>query len=174
VSTYEELVRELVRLRRGWGVQDRSLRERTGTQLARLAGITDADRGRQVQDKIRLWTQDACAELPPELARAVWIALALDRAHQHPTLTARLESLASEQSLGLRTARRRVDHATRLMAQAALARDPAGSGRTAQLSQVAAVVRLDARRDAPRPEVMVVRVPVPLDRFDLLIRFEAV
>ena len=174
MSTYEELVRELVRLRRGWGMQVRSLRERTGPQLVRLSGITEADNGRQIQEKIRLWFQDACAELPPELASTVRIAFALDRKYQHPTLTARVESLASEQSWGLRTARRRIDHATRLMAQAALAHDTAGSGLTAQLSDVAAVVRLDARRDVPRSDMVVVRIPVPTDRFDLLIKFEAV
>jgi hypothetical protein len=174
VSTYEELLKELVRLRRGWGVQVRSLRERIGPQVGRLCGITEADNGRQVQEKLRLWFQDACAELPPELARSVRVAFALDREYQHPTLTDRLQSLASEQSWGQRTARRRIDHATRLMAQAALARDTTRSSLAASLSDVTAVVRLDARRDALRSDVVVVRVPVPTDRFDLLIKFEAV
>ena len=172
MSAHDDLVRELVRLRRGWGLQGRVLRERTGPQLVRLCGIAESDDDRRIQQKIRLWLQVAYAELPPELARAIQVAYALDRVHQHHRLTARVESYASEQSWGLRTARRRIDHATRLVAQAALDRDTTGADGDPAL---AAVVRLDAtRRDSSGADVVVLRIPVPPDRFDLLIRFEAV
>lgn len=179
MSAHDDLVRELVRLRRGWGLQGRVLRKRTGPHLARLCGITEADDDRRIQKKIRLWLQVAYADLPPELARAIQVAYALDRAHQHPRLTARVESYASEQSWGLRTARRRIDHATRLVAQAALDRDTTDvdgdPASTTSASALAAVVRLDATgRDSSGADVVVLRIPVPPDRFDLLIRFEAV
>jgi hypothetical protein len=176
VSAHQDLIRELVRLRRGWGLQGRALRGRIGPQLVRVCGIEDSDNGRRTQEKIRLWLQSASAELPPELARAVLVAFALDRAHQHPTLTARVESFASEQNWAPRTTRRRIDHATHLLAQAAeQGRADDGWGPTDQPSALAAVLRLDATpRDAPNPDVVVLRVPVPPGRFDLLIRFGAV
>jgi hypothetical protein len=171
VSAQEDLVKELVRLRRGWGLQDRTIRARIGPQLIRLCGIEDSDNGRRVREKIQFWLRVVSAELPSALARAFLVAFALDRAHQHPKLTERVASLASEQSWGLRTARRRIDHATRLVAQAALERGAADVWPLA----LAAVLRLDAaRRDEADAEVVVLRVPVPSDRFDLLIRFEAV
>jgi hypothetical protein len=176
MSAHDDLVSELVRLRRGWGLQSRTLRGRLGPQLTRLCAIVESDSSRRIQEKFRSWLIEASAELPPKLARAIVVAYALDRAHQHPTLTERVEALATEQSWGLRTARRRIDHATRSVAQAALERTlPDGESVYAgRSSALAAVVRLDAtRRDAAGTDAVVLRVPVPSDRFDLLIRFEA-
>lgn len=187
MSAQEDLVKELVRLRRGWGMQSRDLRARIGPRLSRLCGIEDSDNGRRIQEKIWLWLQVVSADLPPELARAVLVAFALDRAHQHRKLTSRIESWASEQSWAPRTARRRIDHATGLIAQAALGHGrgggfPSGRGAAdaddgsadeAKPPALAAVVRLETTQwDAHEPRVVVMRIPVPPDRFDLLIRFE--
>jgi hypothetical protein len=178
VSAEQDLVRELVRLRRGWGLQNRDLRIRTGPELVRLCGVEETDNDRDIREKVRLWLTATSADLPPELAYAASVALALDRAHQHRQLTQRVESLASEQSWAPRTARRRMDHAIRLVAQAALKRRQAGSSDSSgevEPHALAAVLRLDAaRRDRHDGRVVVLRVPVPRDRFDLLIRFEQV
>jgi hypothetical protein len=175
VSAQEQLVKELVRLRRGWGLQSHDLRNRIGPRLVRLCGIEKSDSSRRIHEKIRLWLQMASAELPPELARAVLVAFALDRTHRHGKLTSRVESFASEQRWGPRTARRRIDHATQLVAQAALGHGTAddSDGKDPQPPALAAVLRLDAVRPHTRePRVVVARVTVPRDRFDLLIRFE--
>jgi hypothetical protein len=178
VSGHQDLVRELVHLRRGWGLQRRDLATRIGPLVSRLCGIEESDSDRQIREKIRLWLQVMTADLPSELPRALLVAFALDRAHQHPKLTSRVESLASEQRWAPRTARRRIDHATRLVAQAALGQGTAGAdggfGTGAQPPALAAVLRLDAApQDERDTRVVVMRVPVPADRFDLLIRFEA-
>jgi len=55
VSAEEDITEELVRLRRGWGLQDRNLRARIGPKLAVLGGITDADSDRDVREKVRRW-----------------------------------------------------------------------------------------------------------------------
>jgi hypothetical protein len=187
VSAERELVSELVRLRRGWGLQSRDLRARMGPELMRLCGVVDTDGDRDIRDKFRVWFDTVSVELPPELAYAARVALTLDRGHQHPRLTRRVESLAGEQSWAPRTARRRMDDAMRLVAQAAVggtvagAVDGSGEGagppaaRAAMPSALAAVVRLEATRHGPQDARLVtVRVPVPRDRFDLLITFEAV
>jgi hypothetical protein len=177
VSAEMDVVRELVRLRRGWGLQNRDLRVRVGPELVRLCGIEEADSDRDIREKVRVWLAAITADLPPELAHAASVALGVDRAHQHRRLTQRVESLASEQSWAPRTARRRMDHAFRLVAQAAL-----GSGTADRDDAVpemaprtlAAVVRFDAVQGArPDGRVVVLRVPVPRDRFDLLITFES-
>jgi hypothetical protein len=140
-----------------------------------MCGIEETDNDRDIRDKIRLWLSTIIVDLPPDLARAASVALALERAHQHRLLTQRVESLASEQSWAPRTARRRMDHAFRLVAQAATRRT-AGSGDSSggvEPRALAAVLRLDAaQRDGTDGRVVVLRVPVPRDRFDLLIRFE--
>lgn len=176
MSADEDLVRELVRLRRGWGVHGRALRKRTGPHLMRLCGIADADNNGRIRERIRQWLHGACTDLPPQLARALQVAYALDRSHQYPSLTARVESYANEQKWAPRTARRRIDHATRLVVQAALDADAAGEDAVDAVPPgvFAAIVRLDARsRNGPTPDAVVLRVPVPADRFDLLIRFES-
>jgi hypothetical protein len=182
VSTEKEVVAELLRLRRSWGLQNRDLRKRTGPVLMRLCGIVETDGDREIRDKVRALLHTLVAELPPELARAALVAFALDRAHQHRQLTKRIESLAGEQSWAPRTTRRRMDHAVRLMAQATLRHPAAGTaartepagGAGVDTVTLAAVVRLCAAgTDAEDPGVVVLRVAVPPDRFDLLIRFDA-
>jgi hypothetical protein len=174
VSAEADLVRELVRLRRGWGLHGRDLRARVGPELVRRCGISEGDGNRDILDKVRLWLGTVTADLPPELARAVSVALALDRAHQHRRFTERVESFAAEQSWAPRTARRRMDHAFRLVAQVALGGGTAGTadGPTQEPPNLAAVLRLDATPHGHHDgRVVVLNVPVPRDRFDLLIRF---
>jgi hypothetical protein len=185
-SAERELVVELIRLRRGWALQARQLRGRLGPHLALRSGVRVTDGDREAREKVRTLLTTIISCLPPELAHAARVAFALDRGHQHRQLTLRIEALASEQSWAPRTARRRMDHALRLMAQAILGQpetDPdGGSGERSDrhddadldLSSLSAVVRLQAaQRLADETGLVVVRVPVPGDRFALLITFDA-
>ena len=149
MSAEDDLVHELVRIRRGWGLRDRSLGKRVGPHLGRACGIRETDSDREVHDRIRLWMTALAAELPPELARAAMVAFALDRDRQYRQLTQRVAYLASEQSCAPRTVRRRLDHATRLLARAALRDRPAeGVDPLAgwRLRSVRTVLRLDTAR----------------------------
>ncbi|MET7423464.1 hypothetical protein [Dactylosporangium sp. NPDC005555] len=146
MSAEDDLVQELVAVRRGWGLRDRSLGRRTGPHLRRACGIRESADDREVHDRVRSWLTAFADELPPELARAVVVAFALDRDRQYRQLTQRVAYLAAEQSCAPRTARRRVDHATRLLARAALRERPAdGPDPFAgwRLRSVRTVLRLD-------------------------------
>jgi hypothetical protein len=175
VSADRALVAELVRLRRGWGLQHRNLRTRIGDQLTQRCRIDAGDGDREIREKIRSWLGHLIADLPPELARTTLVAYALTRSHQHRQLTRRLESLAAELSWAPRTARRRMDHALALVTQAALKQPggEAGIDATAapRTTTLVAVVQLEptSQTDA---DVLVMRVPVPTARFDLLISFD--
>lgn len=176
MSAEQDLVDELVRLRRGWGLQSSDLRHRVGPVLARLCGIGAADNDRLVHDKVRSWLGERIAELPSELARAAVMAFGLDREHQYRHLTARVDYLAMEQSCAPRTVRRRMDHADRLIAQAALSRwedaedvDPETGW---HLRSFRSVLRLDTAEprlhetrvvvaDRPNLDRVVVRLSVP-------------
>jgi hypothetical protein len=185
VAAEQDLIRELVRLRRGRGLQNRGLRGRIGPQLIRLCGIGDTDDDRDIRERVRAWLDRLGPDLPPDLAHAAEVALALDRAHQHRQLTQRVESLASEQSWAPRTARRRIDEATRQVSQVALRR---GDGRPGGVGSGAGTAGTDQDSRTWRPpepfgEVsplgtpetrrVVLRLPVPRGEFDLVIKFEA-
>jgi hypothetical protein len=102
VSVEQELTQELVRVRRGWGLHDRSFRDRIGPHLTRLCGIAETVNDREARDRIRTWLAEHAAGLPGELVRAAVMAFALDRDHQYRQLTQRIEHLASEQSCSSR------------------------------------------------------------------------
>ena len=122
MSAEEELVEELVRLRHGWALQRRFLHDRIGPQLVRLCGIADTDNDREIRGKLRSWLTTVSAEIPADLRRALALAFALDPHHQSRQLAMRVERLAREQSCAPRTARRRIDHAVRLISHAAAGR----------------------------------------------------
>ncbi|MFY1634760.1 hypothetical protein ACN27F_16030 [Solwaraspora sp. WMMB335] len=128
-------MRELIRLRHGWGLAGPHLRERVGPWLTRLGGIGAVDNDRVVAAKLQAWLRAMVTDLPPDLARAVVVAFGMDRAYQYRQLTWRIERLAEEQACSGRTARRRVDDAIGLIVQSALGRparstDPDGTATT--------------------------------------------
>jgi hypothetical protein len=160
VSAEESIAEDLVRLRRGWGLQDRNLRARVGPTLAGLSGVTDDDSERDVRDKLRRWLDAVRADLPPDLARAAVVAFAMDRNHQYGQLTARVEHFATEQSWSTRTARRRMDHATRLMAQAAAERQADADSADPESGWRLRLLRAVLRLDTTQPELHETRVLV--------------
>lgn len=176
MSAEQDLVNELVRLRRGWGLQGRDLRHRIGPELIRLCDIGTADSDRVVRDKIRSWLCGRIAELPPELARVAVMAFGMDREHQYRHLTARVDYLAVEQSCAPRTVRRRIAHADRLIALAALRQgedvEDADPETGWHLREFRSVLRLDTAlprlyetrvvvADRPNLDRVVVRLSVP-------------
>lgn len=120
--TADALYAELTRLRRGWALQHGSLRERLGPIMWHLCGINQSDPDRDVQRKVRAFLTEEVSTLPDELRRAATLAFALDPNHLHRSLTVRVEQLAFEYAYTSRTARRRIDHALRLLARAATRR----------------------------------------------------
>lgn len=194
VSAEQDLVDELVRLRRGWGLPSRDLRRRIGPELIRLCDIGTADSDRVVHDKIRSWLGGRIAELPPELARVAVMAFGMDREHQYRHLTARVDYLAMEQSCAPRTVRRRIAHADRLLAHAALRQwedtEDADPETGWHLRELRSVLRLDTAEprlyetrvvvaDRPNLDRVVVRLSVPPsgdgaggDRHDLVAEVE--
>jgi hypothetical protein len=115
----DDLIAELTRLRRGWALQHGNLRDRLGPIMHHLCGIDRTDTDRDVQRKVRALLTEHLADLPAELRRAAVLALAMDPNHLHRSLTVRVERLAHEYAYTSRTARRRIDHAFRLLALAA-------------------------------------------------------
>ncbi|MEV4518541.1 hypothetical protein AB0K00_57490 [Dactylosporangium sp. NPDC049525] len=166
MSAEDDLVQELVRVRRGWGLQDRDLGKRIGPVLARICGIQATDNDRQIHDRVRLWLTARSAELPPELARAALVAFALDRDRQHRQLSQRMAHLAAEQLCAPRTVRRRVDHATRLIAHAAL-RDTTTVQDDAQPGWRLRSLRTVLRLDTVRPELHETREVVAIGEHGL-------
>jgi hypothetical protein len=160
VSAEEDITEELVRLRRGWGLQDRSLRARVGPKLAVLSGVTDADSDRDVREKVRRWLDAIRADLPPELSRAAVMAFAIDRNEQYGQLTGRVELFANEQSWSTRTARRRMDQATRMMAQAAADRQADADNTDPEAGWRMRLLRAVLRLDTTQPELHETRVIV--------------
>ncbi|MGI5179238.1 hypothetical protein ACQEVZ_23185 [Dactylosporangium sp. CA-152071] len=142
MSAEDDLVRELVRIRRGWGLDSHDLRARVGERLAALCGVEPADSDRDVRDRLLTWLGSHVVDLPAELARTTAVAFALERDVQHRHLTQRVEWLAREQSCAPRTVRRRMDHALRLVVRAALNRQEHRDAAGRQLRSLRAVLHL--------------------------------
>jgi hypothetical protein len=153
VQAEHDLVKELVRLRRGWGLQNSNLRERVGPQLTRLCRIDSSDNDRSIQQKIRAWLAPLNAELAPDLQRALALALAIDHEYQHRQLTLRVDRLAAELSCQPRTARRRIDHAFQSLAQVALQRRTADTETDPETGWCLRSLRSVFRLDTPTPEL---------------------
>ncbi len=167
-ETEQALVDELVRLRHGWGLLRNGLRGRIGPELTRRCGIADADSDREIRVKIAAWLRDVGQELPPESTVAARVALALAKGYEHPQLGERIRVLAEAKRLSSRTIRRRMDHALRLIAQAA----PRNVAKMQEPSALP-VVRLEGDpRTPPDDQAVVLRVAVPRDHFELLIIFD--
>jgi hypothetical protein len=125
LSAEEELVRELVALRRGWALQATGLRARIGPRLALVCGVGADDNDRVIRHKVRETLARLYHDVPRDLKLAMEVSLALEPRAQHGLLTDRLTWLAGELHCEPRTARRRSDHACKLIAQIALQQDPA-------------------------------------------------
>jgi len=144
MSAEDELIDELTRLRHGRGLQDGSLRRRIGRHIRRLCGLSGEESERDIRAKVHGWLTALIADLPDELARSAELGFAMDRVVRFRRLTDRVEQLATELSWSTRTARRRIEEVTKLVARAALAQGAGTDPETGwRLRSLWTLLRLD-------------------------------
>lgn len=117
----DAVTRDLMTLRKGRGLQTPGLAPRLGPALLAaldlrtdVTDIADTELRRRAQAGI----VEAAQALPGDLREAVLVALAVDGWTNVPLLTDRLDAVAVAMDRDARTARRRVDAATRQLADA--------------------------------------------------------
>lgn len=149
------LLEELVRLRKGRGVNSVRLQEDVGPELRAACGIApDASPG-AVRDQLVRALEQWAERLPTDAAVAARAALALHPAAQQRFVAERTRWLAEHIGRDDRTARRRMDEALKLMAQHAgtpVAAPTTGGPPTGQhyIAEHWVLVRLDR----PAPETL--------------------
>jgi hypothetical protein len=156
-----ELYAELLHLRSRRGIERPDLGAGVGPRIRVLSGVTRTDRDAQIKQRVAALLQRLIDDLPPDLQHAARLAFALDRHHRYPTLEERVQTLAANRNYSNRTARRAMDHALRMMADAAAATDPvAGDPRTGPGWRVSSLRSL-FRLDTTTPERVTVRLGLP-------------
>ena len=167
MPVHEALRAELVRLRQGRGLQER-LAGRVGDRLAELCGAEPGESDRVLRRKVLATLTHLARDLPDDLRRAAELTFAFDAA-MPATLSQRIARLAAEIHSGDRTARRRMDEAVQLMAEAGgSARGPAGPdpGPGWRVRRFEALLRLDT--GTPQLyETRVVLADRPMDRLEI-------
>ena len=113
-----EVVAELRELRRGRGLLSDDIDTRVGPRLRAVCGIADSDPPALVRRKLILHLTERSSRLPRDLRLAVEAALALHQTANHRFLHERLKWLADHYDRDQRTARRRIDEAFRILAEA--------------------------------------------------------
>lgn len=152
-----ELYAELVRLRSRRGLERPDLGADLGPRIRMLSGVPGSARESQLKHRVAALLQRLIDDLPPDLGQAAQLAFALDKSHRYPTLEQRITTLATSRNYSHRTARRTMDQALRMMADAAAAAEPvAGGGRTGPGWRVASLRSL-FRLDTATPELYEMR-----------------
>ena len=114
----EELVTELMELRRGHGLYADDLFKRLGPAVRRQCGVVDGDVEGTIRQKLFLGLGDAAAMLPAELRPVVEAALALHPETRLRFLHERMSWAAGQVNRDHpRTALRRIDPGFRLLAE---------------------------------------------------------
>ncbi|MET7468205.1 hypothetical protein ACFYON_08005 [Micromonospora sp. NPDC005686] len=169
MSLQDELHRELVDLRRRRGLLSASLGRLVGPRLHELSGTTPTDPDRVVRERVGQTLLSLARDLPADLVRVVELTYAIDAEHAYADLTTRQAQLGREQRYELRTARRRSEQVTELLAAAAeadwatrLAGDLDSGWRVRSLE---ALLRLDT----PTPELYEVRTIVATRDLDEIV-----
>jgi hypothetical protein len=139
---------ELVRLRRGRGIERPDLGADLGPGLRALCGVAASDRDARVRPRVAAVLTTLAGGLPPDLREAARVAFALDKEYRFRTLEDRLRTLAGRRRYSERTTRRLMDRACRMMVKEAEAAVPGGSETTAgpgwRVTSLAALFRLDS------------------------------
>jgi len=118
----EALQRELRTLARGRGLRSVDLDAQTGPLLRRYAGL-DGTSGAALRSGLVEWLGGGLTVLPDDLRVVAGVALGLEPGAAHRLLTDRLDWLAVEFDRDVRTLRRRLRDAFRLLAEVAVAGD---------------------------------------------------
>ncbi|MBB5869646.1 hypothetical protein F4553_003025 [Allocatelliglobosispora scoriae] len=169
-----QLDTELVRLRRGWGLQADGLRNRLGPGLTELCHIHGSPNDAAIRHHVGSELTRLAADFPADMRIAIGHALGIDHGVQLAHLRDRIAVLAQTLRCSERTARRRVDTAFARLAETALRNhraeeehgDPAKGW---QVRRLRSLLRLDG--DAPEliEERTIVALRDDLDR--IAVRF---
>lgn len=149
MNGYLELVGELKRLRKGWGVQASGIQQRIGPAVRAAFDLDTGDGPVAVRRKLTTRLTELIDELPENLRLATRAAFAIGEAGRDPLYKDRVLWAAARMDRDERTIRRRVDEAVNQLAELAAVR-PVGAGggwRTAELTVAVAL-------DQDRPEVL--------------------
>jgi hypothetical protein len=115
----QELVDELIRLRRGFGLAALDLRDRLGPRIEKLCRITNTDNNRTIRTKILGMVKRLSASLSDDDRLIVDTTLGAALDIQHRRLSDRVDIIARHFVVAERTARRSVDRAFRCLAEEA-------------------------------------------------------
>ncbi|MDT8915271.1 hypothetical protein [Amycolatopsis sp. PS_44_ISF1] len=116
----EELVAELKLLRKGLGIQAKTLPDHVGARLRQVCGIQDQDSPGTVRDKVAETVRDLITRLPRAQQDTARLVFGFD-APAGWRYTARLIKLATDAERDLRTIQRRADDVVYLLAETAYA-----------------------------------------------------
>lgn len=120
-ATAESLTAELKLIRRGLGVHHPELARRLGPGLREVCGITDDEP--ELRTKVITRLRDAAGTLPAELGMALLVSLGTyPDVRGLAKLEDRVDWLAARLNRDVRTARRRMDEAARMVADHLAAR----------------------------------------------------
>lgn len=147
-AAVDAVTEDLLRLRKGRGLRTPDLAARVGPDLAAAVDLDlSAPRADLLRD-LQAGIVEAARRMPADLRGAVLVGLAVEGWSDEPFLTDRISAVARAMDRDARTARRRLDTATRMLADAILGRRrPAGSNAYAPpgwyVESLAATLRLD-------------------------------
>lgn len=155
---HDDLQRELVQLRHGRGLQGARLASRLGPLLRELTGVLPSDQDRVVRHRVAQVLGELAADLPDDLRAAAELALGFGNHPLAGRLTWRAQAYAKASHCSERTARRRMDDAIQLIAQAATAPEARATvpGTGWWVRSFSALLRLDT----PTPELFETRTVV--------------
>jgi hypothetical protein len=111
-----DLYRELRKLRSRSGVDRGNLGRYLGPEIRRKCRLEGTERGAQIRTAVEEMLRTLIEGLAAHLQEAALWAFALERENKFPLLEDRVERLAHQQSISMRTARRRMDDALAAMA----------------------------------------------------------
>lgn len=114
----DAVTRDLMTLRKGRGLQTPGLAPRLGPALLSALDLRTDLAETELRRRAQAGIVEAAQALPGDLREAVLVALAVDGWTNVPLLTDRLDAVAVAMDRDARTARRRVDAATRQLADA--------------------------------------------------------
>ncbi|GAA2851085.1 hypothetical protein Acy02nite_34510 [Actinoplanes cyaneus] len=144
----DDLLAELLRLRRGRGLHEPHLAVRLGPELRTLCSVLLGDADGPARAKVMATLGALAGQLSPDLRRAAELALAMGE-RPASRLSRRAEDLAAILHCSERTARRRMDEALALIAGAATRAGEAPPGPAWRVRRFTALLRLDT----PSPEL---------------------
>jgi hypothetical protein len=152
MADLDALVRELVTLRRGKGLEGARLLSQVGPVITGWCQLHPSMKDREIRQRVRSSIERAIADFNDDDRLAIIVGLGMPSDAWHSMLHRREQVLAERLGISERTARRRVDSAFRRLAEEILAdhgaehrNDSPDSGWTVR--RLRALVRLDC--DAP-------------------------